>query len=182
MTIRKAKLKELKYYPENPRKISSEKFDQLVGSIREHGYSSIITVNKDNEVIGGNQRLRALLEVYEKNHEIDVLEVDLEKSKEKKLNIALNGIEGEFEVDLLRKIILDLESQNIPLDNMGFDSYEIGLITDGIVEISDKHANEKITEIYQSREREITCPYCQKTFTKTTNITQKNDYEQNVKS
>lgn len=178
--IRKAILKDLKFYPDNPRKISGEKFQQLVGSIKEHGYSSLITVNPNNEVIGGNQRLKALREVYGNDYEIDVLEVSLPANKEKKLNIALNGIEGEFEVDLLKKIILDLESQQEPLDNLGFDAYEIGLITEGLIDLNRNPATEKITEIYQSKEREITCPYCNKTFTRTTNIGQKNEYRNNV--
>lgn len=50
-------------------------------------------------VVGGHQRLKVMKDLG--FTEVDCVVVDLDESKEKALNIALNKISGEWDTDLL---------------------------------------------------------------------------------
>tara|TARA_R110002153_G_scaffold26421_9_gene82965 strand:+ start:7974 stop:8540 length:567 start_codon:yes stop_codon:yes gene_type:complete len=54
------KLTDIKPYPKNPRKISEPAVEVVKRSIEEFGYNSPIVVDKDNVVIMGHTRLKAL--------------------------------------------------------------------------------------------------------------------------
>jgi DNA modification methylase len=122
MQIEKRKVSELKYYPGNPRKISKKTLEKLKESIREFGFVEPLVINKENEVIGGNQRLKALKELGIK--EVEVVVVDLPKSKEKALNIALNKIGGEFDFELLKTFIDDIEPVDLEITGLDLDEIE----------------------------------------------------------
>ena len=66
-----------------------------------------VIVNKDLTVIGGHQRISVLKTLgYE---EIDCVVIEIDKTKEKALNIALNKITGEWNKELLADLIKDLQ-------------------------------------------------------------------------
>ena len=125
MQIEKRNIRDLKFYPGNPRKISNEMLESLKKSLSEFGIVDPLVINKDNQVIGGNQRLKVLQELGVQ--EVDVVVVDFPKSKEKALNIALNKIIGEFDEELLRVFIEDIEPLDIELT--GLDDSEIKFLT-----------------------------------------------------
>ena len=114
------KLTELKVYPGNPRKISDEELNKLKRSLSEFGIVQPLIVNKKNEVIGGNQRLKAMLSLN--IAETECIVVDLPKDKEKALNLALNKISGEWDDDLLKDFMEDLDL--IDLELSGFAELE----------------------------------------------------------
>jgi hypothetical protein len=119
MKLEKRRVNELKYYPGNPRKMSKEVLEKLKKSLREFGVVEPLVINPDNEVIGGNQRLRALRELG--IEDVDVVVVSLPKSKEKALNIALNQIQGEFDEDLLRIFLEDIDPVDFDLTGLDED-------------------------------------------------------------
>jgi ParB-like chromosome segregation protein Spo0J len=125
MQIEKRKVSELKFYPGNPRKISPETLEKLKNSIKEFGIVDPLVINKNNEVIGGNQRLKAIRELG--ITEVDCVVVDLSKSKEKALNVALNKIQGEFDEELLKSFVEDIEP--IDLELTGLDYGELQHLT-----------------------------------------------------
>jgi hypothetical protein len=49
---------------------------------------------------------------------VDCIVVDLPKSKEKVLNIALNKIQGEFDKDLLKSFLVDIELPDLDLTGL----------------------------------------------------------------
>jgi len=102
VNLEKRKTGELKFYLGNPRKISDDMLFKLRQSIKEFGFVDPLIINKDNEVIGGNQRLKAAVE--EGIEEVPVVVVELSRDKEKALNLALNKIQGEWDEELLRRI------------------------------------------------------------------------------
>jgi DNA modification methylase len=120
MKIEKRKINELKFYPGNPRKISSDMLGNLKRSLQEFGVVENLVINTKNQVIGGNQRLKALKELG--IDEVDVIVVDLPVEKEKALNIALNKIQGEWDYPLLKEILESLDSE---IELTGFSKQEI---------------------------------------------------------
>ena len=94
--------KTAKYNPRKDLKPGDEEYQKIKRSIEEFGFVSPLVVNKDMTVIGGHQRLKVLIEMGYK--EVECIVVDLEKTKEKALNIALNQIRGEWDtVSILKK-------------------------------------------------------------------------------
>lgn len=148
MKIEKRKVKDLLFYKGNPRFMSEDVLLRLEKSIKEFGVVEPLVINTKNEVIGGNQRLKTLQNLG--IEEVDVVVVDLPKSKEKALNIALNKIIGEFDEKLLKTFIEDIEP--IDLELTGFDEIEIEKLN-LIPEYGDFLENEEQGEV-------ITCPKC----------------------
>ena len=74
-------------------------------------------------VIGGHQRLKVLKELgYE---EVECVILDLDKNKEKALNIALNKITGEWDNAKLEELLSELNETDIDMDITGFSFDEI---------------------------------------------------------
>ena len=98
------KLKPSEYNPRKDLKPEDEEYKKIKNSILEFGYVSPIIINSDMTVIGGHQRLKVLKELgYE---QIQCIIVNLDKNKEKALNLALNKISGEWDDEKLEQILI----------------------------------------------------------------------------
>ncbi|MEE3309641.1 site-specific DNA-methyltransferase, partial [Sharpea azabuensis] len=109
----------------NPRQITTEELEKLKTSLEEFGYIEPIIVNDvNNHVVGGNQRLRALIALgYD---EVDCVYVHIEDiNKEKACNVALNKISGDWDEDKLRVVLEDIELSPIDIKLTGFDELEL---------------------------------------------------------
>lgn len=98
------KIKDLKNFEHNPRRMSKEDFERLVRDITQDGYHHRIIVNADNTVIGGHSRKKALLKAgYKSNDTIEVLKPNrmLNESEFKRINVKDNLPFGEFDFDML---------------------------------------------------------------------------------
>ncbi len=103
-TTEYVKIKDLKDYEHNPRKITKKEFNKLVRSIKEDGYHQRIVVDTENVIIGGHQRKKALLvagfnptdviEVLMPNRPLLPEEID-------RVNIRDNLPYGMFDFDIL---------------------------------------------------------------------------------
>lgn len=78
------------YNPRKDLKPNDPEYQKIKKSILEFGFVSPLVVNKDMTVIGGHQRLKVLQELGFESVECTI--VDLDKTKEKALNVALNKI------------------------------------------------------------------------------------------
>lgn len=137
MNITKVNLKDLIHAEYNPRKSltpADAEYQKIKRSIEEFGYVDPIIINSDNTIIGGHQRATVLKDLgYE---EIDAVMVDLDKTKEKALNIALNKISGEWDLDKLAEVMAELEKE-LDATITGFDEEQIQGLIDQINEIVD---------------------------------------------
>ena len=91
MNIQKIEITKLKPAEYNPRKdLKPEdiEYQKIKRSITEFGYVAPIIINNDMTVISGHQRLKVLEELG--YNEVECVIVELNKNKEKALNIALN--------------------------------------------------------------------------------------------
>ena len=111
------------YNPRKKLKAGDAEFEKIKNSINEFGYVDPIIVNKDLTVIGGHQRISVLKALG--FTEIDCVVIEVDKTKEKALNIALNKISGEWNKELLADLIKDLQDLDYNVDFTGFDPPEI---------------------------------------------------------
>ena len=126
MKIEKININKLKLSEYNPRKDlqpDDSEYKKIKKSIEEFGYVDPLIVNKDYTVIGGHQRLKVLRELG--FSDIDCVVVDLSKSKEKALNIALNKIQGEWDLPKLKDLLQELDTGEFDIGITGFDDNEI---------------------------------------------------------
>ena len=123
MEIQSIKINKLKPATYNPRQINSKQYKDLKTSIEKFGLVDPIIVNKDLTVIGGHQRLKICKELFFKDVDCHIL--NLNKEQEKELNIRLNKSGGEFNMDILANEF-DIDE----LVDWGFKHIDLGLNVD----------------------------------------------------
>ena len=136
------KLADLKAAEYNPRKAltpDDAEYQKIRRSIEEFGYVDPIIVNEDGTIIGGHQRATVLADLgYE---EVDVVVVDLDKQREKALNIALNKITGEWDELKLKDLLLDLDLGDYDISLTGFEPNDLTSMVENLRrEKSEKEA------------------------------------------
>ena len=131
-------LNEIFPYPDNPREIDASQFEKLKESLMEFGLVDIFIVNIRNDpsfskeekrptIVGGNMRYRAAKD----NGFVEgpVGYIDIDKNREKILNIALNRISGKWDVSKLEKMVYELSATDLDLDLSisGLEDWELKL-------------------------------------------------------
>lgn len=112
----------LKNAPYNPRAISAKAKKALKTNLEKVGLlAPIIWNRRTGNIVSGHQRISAL-DALERSHDylVKVAVVDLDEKTEKEQNIFMNNEEaqGDFDVDLLGKMLKD---GDIDIYNTGFD-------------------------------------------------------------
>jgi len=126
MEFRKIAIKDLVPASYNPRKAlkpGDKEYEKIKNSIQEFGYCEPVIVNSDMTIIGGHQRVTVLQDLG--YTEIDCIVIEIDKTKEKALNIALNKITGEWNKELLADLIADLQDSDFDVSFTGFEPPEI---------------------------------------------------------
>jgi len=125
LTIEEVSVEDLRPDPANPRRISEAELEALTRSIKEFGLvDPIIARAEDHSVIGGHQRLLAARRLGLKT--VPVIYLDVTKEKARLLNVALNKISGDFDQELLARLLSDLATTpDLDLTLSGFDDKEI---------------------------------------------------------
>ncbi len=145
MNIATVPVADLKPAAYNPRKISRQMLKTLKANIKEFGLVDPLIVNKDMTIIGGHQRFKACMELG--FTEVPCIVLDLSKSKEKALNLALNKVTGEWDKKKLEKILQGIEAADFEFT--GFDEEELAkLIEDVNVETPEYDIAPRLMEEY----------------------------------
>lgn len=136
ITINRREIKNATY---NPRKIGDNEAKGLKKSIQKHGLVDTLIYNKrTGNLVGGHQRL-SQLDILEKNsdYNLTVACIDVDLKQEKEINLILNNqsIQGEYDFDLVRDLLLE-----IGVENTGFTDYDLSMfgIEDDLREIETK--------------------------------------------
>lgn len=129
-------LKPAEYNPRKKLKPGDKEYEKIKASIQEFGFADPLVVNSDMTIIGGHQRLTVAIELG--YTEVPCAIVDVDKVREKALNIALNKITGAWDEDMLTDLLKDLEASEFDLGLTGFDVPEI----ESLFNTADKEVHE----------------------------------------
>ena len=116
-------LKPAEYNPRKKLKKGDKEYEKIKNSIEEFGFADPLVVNADMTIIGGHQRLSCAIDLG--YTEVPCAVVDVDKVREKALNIALNKITGAWDETLLADLLTDLKDADYDLDWTGFDAAEV---------------------------------------------------------
>jgi hypothetical protein len=121
-TLKRFKVKDLKDYHKNPRKLTRSQASQLEESIRKFGLIDKPIVTHEGIIIGGHARKKILERLAIKEVDCYVCDKELDEQEIAELNIRLNRNGGEFDFDILAN-----QFDAIDLVNWGFDPKELGV-------------------------------------------------------
>lgn len=160
LKIETMKLSDLKPAEYNPRKNlvpEDYEYQALKRSIEEHGYLQPIIFNKrTGNVVGGNQRLRVMLDMGVTEAECMVVDMDI--AEEKAANIALNKISGKWDMEKLSDILNDITAE-VDITSIGFSEAEIdSLISNENINLDDWYTDEPV--VSQPKKKIVKCPEC----------------------
>lgn len=127
MLIKQLPISELKPADYNPRKDlkpGDADYEKLKRSLTEFGYVEPVIYNRTTgHVVGGHQRLKVLADLG--HNTVDCVVVELDETREKALNVALNKISGDWDEAKLALLIADLDAADFDAELTGFDDDEI---------------------------------------------------------
>lgn len=142
------------YNPRKDLKTDDAEYIKIKNSIVKFGFVSPLVINKDMTVIGGHQRLKVLKDLG--ITEVECIVVDLDKTNEKALNIALNKIQGDWDEDKLEALLRELKLEEFDMNLTGFDFDEVDEILNDIN--GTKEDNFDVDSAYEEIEEPITKP------------------------
>ena len=116
-------LRPAEYNPRKKLKPGDKEYEKIKHSIEEFGFADPLVVNSDMTIIGGHQRLTVATGLGYTEIPCAVVEVD--KVREKALNIALNKITGAWDDTLLAELLEDIKEADFNLDLTGFEVPEV---------------------------------------------------------
>lgn len=141
-----SELKPAEYNPRKKLKPGDKEYEKIKNSIEEFGFADPLVVNADMTIIGGHQRLTVAMALG--YTEVPCAVVDIDKVREKALNIALNKITGAWDENLLAELLEDIQSSDFDLGKTGFDPPEIEQLFN---QVHDKQVNEDSFDIEDIR-------------------------------
>ena len=151
--------------PYNPRKITERALADLETSLTTFGVVEAIVVNLRTAkrgwpknakpvIVGGHQRVAAA--THAEIETLPVRYVDLDKVRERVLNLALNKISGDFDLELLEQTIRWLqEADEEALAYTGFAEEEIKDILSSLENLEAPDTNPRIDQ-----RNPVRCPKC----------------------
>ena len=141
-------LRPAEYNPRKKLKKGDKEYEKIKNSIEEFGFADPLVVNADMTIIGGHQRLTVAMDLG--YSEVPCAVVDVDKVREKALNIALNKITGAWDEQMLADLLTDLKEADYDLDWTGFDAPEVEALFSNIYDKKVKEDNFDVdTELKQ---------------------------------
>ena len=126
MKIEIVDISTIKPYENNPRKLKDSAIEKVAMSLKEYGFRQPIVVDKDNIIVAGHTRYRASKKLGLKNVPISVID-NLTPEQINAYRIADNRTaeESEWDNELLKMEIKELEAKDFKLDLLGFNEDQL---------------------------------------------------------
>ena len=126
MKIEIADITTIKPYENNPRKLKDSAIEKVAMSLKEYGFRQPIVVDKDRIIVVGHTRYRASKKLGFKEVPITVAD-NLTPEQINAYRIADNRTaeESEWDNELLKMEIKDLEAKDFKLDLLGFNEDQL---------------------------------------------------------
>ncbi len=125
LAIEHIPIDDLRPDPANPRRIGDEELEALTRSLRQWGFvQPVLARREDSIVIGGHQRLVAARRLGLDTVPVIWLDITIEQAR--LLNLALNRIAGDWDDQLLARLLADLKADiDLDITLSGFGDDEI---------------------------------------------------------
>ena len=126
MQIEIADIESIKPYKNNPRKLSDTAIEKVAMSLKEYGFRQPIVVDKDRIIVAGHTRFRASQKLGLEQVPISIID-NLTPEQINAYRIADNRTaeESEWDNELLKMEIKDLEAKDFKLDLLGFNEDQL---------------------------------------------------------
>ena len=121
--IKVTELNPASYNPRKKLKPGDKEYQKIKDSITEFGFADPLVVNSDMTIIGGHQRLTVAMDLG--YTEVPCAVVDVDKVREKALNIMLNKITGSWDEQMLAELLKDIEASGFDTMVTGFEPKEM---------------------------------------------------------
>ena len=124
-------------YAKNPRK-NDDVVDQMVGAIREFGFRIPIVARSDGSVVDGHLRLKAARRLELTTVPV-VLADDLTETQIKAFRLLANQSSNwaDWDEDLLKLELVDLQDADFDIDMIGFSDEELDNLLSGLDDDGD---------------------------------------------
>ena len=148
-TIPVSKVKPAAYNPRKDLKPSDPEYQKLKRSIEEFGFVEPLVWNeRTGNLVGGHQRFKILLE--RGVDEVQCSVVNLDSGREAALNVALNKIEGEWDLPKLKDLLVEIDTGEFDISLTGFDEDEIAKLLADVFDSEIKEDEFDASESYES--------------------------------
>jgi site-specific DNA-methyltransferase (adenine-specific) len=126
MKIETADINTIKPYENNPRKLKDSAIEKVAMSLKEYGFRQPIVVDKDRIIVVGHTRYRASKKLGLKEVPITIAD-NLTPEQINAYRIADNRTaeESEWDSELLKMEIKELEAKDFKLDLLGFNEDQL---------------------------------------------------------
>lgn len=128
MDIVKKNIDTIKPYWRNPRKNGEKAVKAVKDSIKKYGYNQPIVIDKDNVIIAGHTRYKAIRELGYKDVPVVVLDISEDKAKQYRIADNKAAEKSEWDDDLLMFELREIDE----LEDMQdfFDNGELDVLLD----------------------------------------------------
>ena len=167
MKIESADINTIKPYENNPRKLKDSAIEKVAMSLKEYGFRQPIVVDKDRIIVVGHTRYRASKKLGFKEVPITIAD-NLTPEQINAYRIADNRTaeESEWDSELLKMEIKDLEAKDFKLDLLGFNEDQLndmlfeekqGLTDEDEVPEAPEEPISKIGDIWKLGNHRVMC-------------------------
>ncbi|RZN30510.1 ParB/RepB/Spo0J family partition protein [Bradyrhizobium sp. Leo121] len=153
-TMVKVHRSRIKNAPYNPRTLGEAEKRKLKSVLKKHGLVAPLTWNvRTGNMVGGHQRLSQLDSLMgTSDYELDVAQIDVDDTREKEINIALNNpnAQGDWDLEQLNTL---LKVPGLDFAGAGFDHADVfRMFGDSVVEARDDPLDELAAKVREARE------------------------------
>ena len=170
MKIEIADINSIKPYENNPRKLSEKAIEKVAMSLKEYGFRQPIVVDKDRVIVAGHTRFRASKKLGLKQVPVSIID-NLTPEQINAYRIADNRTaeESEWDNELLKMEIKELEDKDFKLDLLGFNEDQLnnllfeekqGLTDEDEVPETPEEPITKLGDIWKLGNHRLMCGDC----------------------